>query len=225
MRSAPSLGSLVLSLIAFAAALPATPHGAPVADRRLVAIAPARDDARGVTVYLHGLCGGPWRGCGALRDAATSQGWLLCPTAPGDCAWGGPSWSAPPRARDATLSRALRAAGPADGARVLVGFSQGAFTALDIARRSPGRWSALALIGADVRVDASALRRAGVRRVLLAAGRFDGASRAMRATAARLAGEGFDARFLSLGDVGHTPSAHPASAGWYEPLAWLHGAR
>lgn len=218
VRARPSIGTLLLSCLAFAALAPATPRAA----RPLIVVPPQRPDASGVTLYLHGLCGFPHRGCAALRDAAGAQGWLLGPTAPADLPGCGPSWSAAPRLRDATLARALHHAPDAQGSRVLVGFSQGAFTAVDLLRATPGRWTAVALVGAQVRVDARAIRRAGVRRVALAAGRYDQAARSMRATAEALRRDGVDARFVSLGEVGHTPASRGVGPVWRELLAWLH---
>jgi len=218
VRARPSLGTLLLACLAFAAVAPATPR----APRPLIVVPPQRPDATGVTLYLHGLCGSPHRGCAALRDAASAQGWLLGPTAPADLPGCGPSWSAAPRLRDATLARALHHAHDAPGARVLVGFSQGAYTAVSLLRATPGRWTAVALVGAEVRLDARTIRRAGVRRVALAAGRYDQAARAMRETAAALRRDGVDARFVSLGEVGHTPASRGVGPVWRALLGWLH---
>ncbi|MFO0624888.1 MAG: hypothetical protein U0325_04670 [Polyangiales bacterium] len=208
----------MITCLAFAAAAPATPR----APRPLIVVPPQRADATGVTLYLHGLCGSPHRGCAALRDAAGAHGWLLGPTAPADLPGCGPSWSASPRQRGATLAGALQHARDAPGARVLVGFSQGAFTAVSVLRATTARWTAVALVGADVHLDARTVRRAGVLRVALAAGRYDPAARSMRETAAALRREGVDARFVSLGDVGHTPASRGVGPVWRDVLGWLH---
>jgi hypothetical protein len=60
--------------------------------------------------------------------------------------------------------------------------------------------------------------------VALAAGRYDQAARSMRATAEALRREGVDARFVSLGEVGHTPASRGVGPVWRELLAWLHAA-
>jgi predicted esterase len=85
----------------------------------------------------------------------------------------------------------------------LVGFSQGAFLALDLATHHQGPWSNLILIGASVEPDPRALANAGIRRVLLASGDYDGAKGAMRTAAARLSEAGIESTWKSLGPVGH----------------------
>ncbi len=70
----------------------------------------------------------------------------------------------------------------------------------------------------------ASLERLGVRRVVLAAGRYDATRRALEATARRLVAEGFAARFVDLGAVGHTYVPSRAVPGWGEALGWLEDA-
>ena len=86
----------------------------------------------------------------------------------------------------------------------LMGFSQGAYAAFSIARSDPGQWSRLLLIAAKGYPNARRLRRHGVERVLFAAGDYDMTHAAMSSAARSLARNGFPARFMSLGKVGHT---------------------
>ena len=77
---------------------------------------------------------------------------------------------------DADLERAIAvidAEYPGEVGRegaVLTGFSLGAYAAVQIARKHPGRWPYLVLNEADVALDAAQLRAAGVRAVALLAG-------------------------------------------------------
>lgn len=185
---------------------------------------------RPVTVYLHGLCGGPENGCPRFRDGVTERSWLLCPRAPARCGPGA-SWGAPNAARLASIARITSAAerlapGGVDRSTpgVLIAFSQGAYVAGDILRASRGRWRGVAFIAADVHLTREGLERAGVRRVVLAAGRRDMTRRALEATASRLAAEGFPVRFVDLGAVGHTYVPTRSSEGWGDALSWLWGA-
>jgi poly(3-hydroxybutyrate) depolymerase len=169
---------------------------------------------RPLVVYLHGRCGLARNGCGYFRAGAEALGWLVCPQANAECAGGGSSWGGPFDERSAHVHRAVAGVTAdfpgridIDAPGVLVGFSQGAWLAIDLAIREPGRWTGLFLIGADVDPKPSDLRVAGVRRVVLAAGRNDGAYPAMAAEAHRLVASGIDARFTSLGLVGHTYAA------------------
>ena len=67
-----------------------------------------------------------------------------------------------------------------------------------------GSYRGLVLIAADVAPDRALLEGAGVSRVVLAAGELDASFAPLRNAAARLAQEGFDVRFVSLGKIGHT---------------------
>jgi acetyl esterase/lipase len=185
--------------------------------------------ARPVAVYLHGLCGGPARGCGYFRRAVGARSWLLCPSAPRRCG-GGASWQGPLRARVAAVQRvvdaaAARSPGAIDrGAPgVLIGFSQGAYEAWWQARSRPGRWRGAAFIGAYVHLRRAELEAAGLRRVVLAAGRRDGSRATLAATAERLRAEGFPVRFVDLGAAGHDYVSGAGGDGWRDALAWLAG--
>lgn len=86
---------------------------------------------------------------------------------------------------------------------MLIGFSQGAYEAWSQARARPGRWRGAAFIGAYVHLRRAELEAAGLRRVVLAVGRYDGSRATMRATAESLRAEGFPVRFVDLGARGH----------------------
>lgn len=189
-------------------------------------------EPRPVTVYLHGLWGDPQPGCAYFRHHVAERSWLVCPTAPGFCAGGGASWVGSTALRVAAVDRAravagLRAPGTVDRSApgVLIGFSQGAYEAWRQARARPGRWRAVAFIGAYIRVRRAQLEAAGVRRAVFAAGRYDETWRTLRETAQRLRDEGYDARFVDLGARGHGFAARPeARAEWREALHWLEAA-
>jgi predicted esterase len=159
-------------------------------------------------VYLHGVHGRPENGCPWLRDGASELGWLVCPRAnerlPNDTF----SWSGSVAQQRAVVARAERAAvaegadGDADG--VLVGFSQGAFVALDLTARRLGQVRGLVLIGADVSPSRAMLEASGVNRIVLAAGDLDASSAPMKRAAEHLRREGVDVRFVSLGRIGHS---------------------
>ncbi len=91
---------------------------------------------------------------------------------------------------------------------VLVGYSNGAYalSALvhELAQRPETAMDlkGIVLFGADVHPNAADLHALGVR-VGFTAGDGDGSAAPMRATAASLQKENIDARFVSLGHVGH----------------------
>ncbi len=204
-------------------------HAAPLPDYvvRPIDGAPGR---RPVALYLHGLCGDPGNGCGYFRAGVIERAWLVCPSAPVACPGHGATWATSGGSQRATLTRAL-----ADLARrepsgvdlgapgVLIGFSQGAYVARDLLRAWRGRFTGVAFIGAYVAPTRAELEAAGVRRVVLAAGRRDGTHAALVTAAQRLEREGFPVRFLDLGPVGHTYAPAPGTPGWRDALAWLGG--
>ena len=159
-------------------------------------------------VYLHGIHGLPQNGCPWLRSGASELGWLVCPAANTQLSNGTFSWGGTVAAQREVVARAERAAQESgadpDAANVLVGFSQGAYVALDLVHAHLGRVRGLVLIGADVAPSRAMLEAAGVSRIVLAAGDLDGASAPMKRAAARLVREGMDARFVSLGPIGHS---------------------
>lgn len=205
-----------------------------VTGRRTRAVAyPAQSSAekKAPVVYLHGICGAPDRGCDAFAAEATRFGPFVCPEANTRCT-GGHSWGGAAMAKLDSVDRAMElVADQTDGALdvgragILVGFSQGAYAAQELVVARPGRFRGLYLVGADLTVEPKRLLRAGVTRVVLAAGRYDGTHESMRKAAARFEGTTIEARFVDLGPVGHTydPSADRVDA-VHEAWTWLDAA-
>jgi predicted esterase len=192
-----------------------------------IARAPLRTDApRPPVVYLHGMWASPEDSCSFFEKAAEPHGALVCPR--GNAPLGaGFMWSGGYRNIRPRLDAALDAAealapGALDRSQggTLVGFSNGAFVAVQVALAEPGRWSGLVLMSADVALDANQLRGAGVKRVVLAAGDWDGTRGSLQASAQRLKASGLDARYLSLGPVGHS-FARDMDARMLEAISWV----
>lgn len=193
-----------------------------------VIIYPARaPGARQLTVALHGMCGHPANLCRHFAAHVTADSHLICPQASRRCPGGGASWPASGFAEQ--IERAVGRAEAELGARVdeargrtLIGYSLGAFRALEIAHRAGGTYPRLMLIGAKIYPNPRLLRQSGVERLLLSAGARDLMHDHMRNETQRLARAGFRARFLGLGPVGHffTPSFADYLP---EALRWLHG--
>lgn len=192
---------------------------------------PPRDavaSARPVTVMLHGMCGHPQSACAPFVDVSTTRGWLVCPRGEDPCG-GGTRW----RLRgpdDAQLVEAsVRAtarehSGQVDASapRVIVGFSLGGIAAVQIAQGSSGSYDGLVVIASQVHPDAGLLEKAGVKRVVLAAGDLDMTSAPLQDDARKLAAHGLPTRFVSLGHFGH---GYPSDmeARMHEPMQWVGG--
>jgi pimeloyl-ACP methyl ester carboxylesterase len=174
---------------------------------------PAPDHARATFVYLHGVCGLTVNGCGHFAGA---PGWLACPQANRECSNGGSAWGGSVDEKIRVIDDALdatRARWPASAGSpvVLVGFSQGAYVAMDVASAQPGRFAGLLLLGADTGHGIDRLRASRVGRVALACGAYDMMFGTMRGTPRALASAGVVAEFASLGNVGHTYVAEGGS--------------
>lgn len=186
---------------------------------------------RAPIVYLHGMWATPEDSCPLLAHAATARGFLVCPRGNSPSPGEGRMWTgtyatiAPSvHAALATASALSPGALSPTASGTLVGYSNGAYFAAEIATHEPGRWTGLVLLSMRLDLDASKLRAAGVRRVVLAAGDKDGARDAMRAQAEHMNAEGLPTRFVSLGDVGHELPVPPGIDGMLaEALAWVGG--
>jgi hypothetical protein len=163
---------------------------------------------------LHGLCNPPGYACGYWTGAASARGFLVCPEGNSTCGPGGPpTWDEGFDAMDRDLERAIDDVSglyPNEVDRrgsVLTGFSRGAYAAPFIASRHPGRWPYLVLVEADVPLDATTLRRAGVKAVALLAGEWGSQIGGERATVEKLRAQGFPAKFWTMSKAGHYYSA------------------
>lgn len=176
---------------------PVTLHGA----HGPVLAYPGAVDAPAV-VYLHGIHGRAENGCPWMRSGSPRTGWLLCPEPD---VKDGPGWSWTGRAGDdARVVESALGATRSRAPAIAVGFSQGAYVALDLASADRARFRALVLVGADVDPDARMLAARGVRRIVLGATRTEPWRAALERRAAILRRDGLAARFVDLGRVGHT---------------------
>lgn len=151
---------------------------------------------------LHGMCLSAEENCSFVGAIAEGRAILVCPEGNATCGDRSASWDGLPKVRAAYVHAGVAAAQSAldedtDPLRgdVLFGSSRGAFVARDVIYEgTQGRWAGVVLVGAAIVLDPDKVRRAGVRRVLLAAPDFDGAAPTMRRAQAVLCGAGLPAR-------------------------------
>lgn len=199
--------------------------GAPTKLRRAYYYAPESKSPSTLYVYLHGICGRAENGCAAFAGIAPSS-WLLCPRAPVACG-ASDSWSDGATARRVVSSAAteLQQAEPAirrstrgNGA---IAFSQGGYVFQDMVRSGANDFDRALILGAEVGLGAAELRKAGVKRAAFGAGKYDGTFAALQRTVKRLVAEGYPARFVDLGSVGHTYVPEPGNDALETALRWL----
>jgi predicted esterase len=192
----------------------------------------APEGPRPVVMYLHGMWASPEDSCPPIEAAAAPRGFFVCPRGNAPLGAGntftGSYATIRPRLDAARAAAEQLAPGRvARNGGVLMGFSSGAYFAVQTALGEPGRWRGLVLMAMDLQLDAAALRRAGIERVVLAAGDLDGARATMKSQADALAAAGLEARFVSLGPVGHHFAVDMADR-MTDALAWVlreQGAR
>lgn len=183
----------------------------------------AGEGPRRITVVLHGMCGHAENICRIFASQATAVEHLICPRATARCEGGGASWAQVGFA--ATIERAVERAKTQLGDRVdesqgrtLIGYSLGAFRALEIAQHAAGKYPRVMLVGARINPSFRLLRDSGVERLLLSAGAWDMTYAHMQRESARLSRAGLTTRFVGLGPAGH--ALLPSFGQEYLPEAW-----
>jgi predicted esterase len=178
---------------------------------------------------MHGMWSSPEEQCALFERSATSFGFLVCPrgNAPnGDGRmWTGTYATVAPSVHAALDGAAASAPGKLDRAApgTLVGYSNGAYFAAEVAQAEKGKWTGLLLLSMRLDLDPARLRAAGVRRVVLAAADKDPTRDGLKSLAEKLDAAGVTARFVSLGPGAHELPAD-LDARVCEPLAWLREA-
>jgi hypothetical protein len=189
-----------------------------------------------LVVFLHATCMQPASVCDWFGEAGHGASWLVCPAGNSTCA-GEPDWNGPGPAKATHLAAAIDAVrgeiGPFvdDSRGVLIGWSRGAFAARDIlmaARKDPehaplaGRFRGLVLLAASVSPEPALLQASGITRVVMAAGDLDGSRPTMTAAVAMLTRNQIEARYVSLGRIGHQ-WPEDFDARMRESIAWAAG--
>ena len=187
---------------------------------------------RPVLVYLHGRGGHPESDCRRWAPVARRYGWLVCPSGPvpyGDGrAWDN-NW---PSAHHATMA-AINALRDKYGRRVqlwgntLIGFSEGAYAAMNVGVREPrtfNRWLILAANskywgGPGLEALGSAKNR--VRRVYLITGEHDGVIEGTHQVEAWLQKAGVPTRVKTPDNMGHEVPLEKKTEMYRSALAWL----
>ena len=187
-------------------------------------------EARPPLVFLHGMWSSPEDACATFEPAASPFGFLVCPRGNAPLRegnfegkmWSGTYASVAPNVHAALDAAAALSPGKLDrsGGGTLMGYSNGAYFAAEVALHEPGRWTGLVLLSMHLELDAARLRAAGIRRVVLAGGDKDMASPSMRKLADALDADGMPARFVSLGPTGHE-LPRDLDTRMVEPVAWV----
>ncbi len=193
---------------------------------------PGRHGMRPILIYLHGRGGRPDKDCQRWAPVARRLGWLVCPSGPspyGDGrAWDN-NW---PSAHTATMA-AIQVLRKKYGRRVqlygntLIGFSEGAYAAMNVGVREPhvfNRWLILAASDhywGGPGLEALQTAKERVRRVFLITGEHDGVIDNTHQVEDWLGRAGVDTRVVTPGDMGHELALDRKPELYHSALAWL----
>ncbi len=188
-----------------------------------------------VIMYLHGRGGRPAEDCRKWARVATQFGWVVCPSGSGVNDAGGRTWTNgtadAQRVIDATLT-ALRDKYKGKLQRrgnVLVGFSEGAWVAMNVGLKDQRTWSRWLILGAsdaywgDVS-EALAKDKRKVERVYLLTGENDGVARNTVRVGETLKKVKVPVRVKLVAGMGHEVPSDRMISTYRRPLAWLVNA-
>jgi pimeloyl-ACP methyl ester carboxylesterase len=171
-------------------------------------------------VFLHGMCGHGLGYAQSFQFTAARRGKLIAPQGDKPCHGPWASWTNDLEALDARIVDTFRRLGHADPIDdiVLIGYSQGAMRAEDLARRWPQRYTRLVLI-ASPRV-ASPRGLDLVRSTVMMAGERDRQD-LMKQSAKALVRARIPSTFMVLPDATHGAMGSSPEKTMAEALDWL----
>src|SRR5450432_2260513 len=193
---------------------------------------PGRHGMRPILIYLHGRGGHPEKDCQRWAPVARRLGWLVCPSGPspyGDGrAWDN-NW---PSAHTATMA-AIQVLREKYGRRVqlygntLIGFSEGAYAAMNVGVREPHVFNRWLILAATDRywggpgLEALQTAKERVRRVFLITGEHDGVIDGTHQVEDWLGRAGVDTRVVTPDDMGHELALDRKPELYHQALSWL----
>jgi LysM repeat protein/pimeloyl-ACP methyl ester carboxylesterase len=193
---------------------------------------PGRNSLKPVIVYLHGRGGQPDADCRRWAPLVRRLGWLACPAGPtahnAGRAWNN-NWAAAHNLTMATIA-GLR---EEYGRRIqlwgntLVGFSEGAYAAMNVGVREPRTFNRWLILAANSTywggpgLDALQTARERVRRVYLITGEHDEVVDGTRQVETWLRRAGVTTRVATPSDMGHEVLLERKPFLYSEALRWL----
>jgi len=194
-----------------------------------------KPQARGqkpVIMYLHGRGGNPAEDCRKWARVATPFGWVVCPSGSGTHENGGRTWANgtvdAQRIIDATL-KALREKYKSKvqlRGNVLIGFSEGAWVAMNVGLKDQRTWSRWLILGAsdaywgDV-TEALDKAKRKVQRVYLLTGENDGVAQNTVRVGDTLKKVKVPVKVKLVPGMGHEVPSDRMVSTYRRPLAWL----
>ncbi len=196
---------------------------------------PRAKGPRPILMYLHGRGGNPAEDCRKWAKVGRQFGWVVCPSGPGDSGNGGRTWGSfdAEKVIDGTVA-ALRAKYKGRVQRhgnVLIGFSEGAFVAMQVGLKDQSTWTKWLILGAsdqywqqDV-TEALDVEKRKVRRVYLLTGENDGVAQNTVKVGDTLKKNKVPVKVKLVPGMGHEVPSDRMVSTYRRPLAWLVAAK
>lgn len=193
---------------------------------------PGRRSMRPVLVYLHGRGGHPADDCRRWAPVARRIGWLVCPSGPGALG-DGRGWNNNWVTAQQAAMNAVKALRDRYGRRVqlwgntLIGFSEGAYAAMNVGVREPRTFNRWLILAADAKywggpgLTALHDNRGSVRRVYLITGEQDEVVEGTRTTQDWLEKIGINTHVTIPKGVGHEVALQRKPGLYRAALMWL----
>jgi predicted esterase len=192
---------------------------------------------RPVIMYLHGRGANPEEDCRKWAKVARRFGWVVCPSGPGVSDTGGRTWSNGAVDAQREIEAAVEALRAKYHGRVqrrsnvLVGFSEGAFVAMNVGLKDQSTWSKWLILGASDAYwngdaeEALDRDKRHVRRVYLLTGENDGVAEKTKRVGDELKKMKVPSKVRLVPGMGHEVPGDRMISTYRRPLAWLVAAK
>jgi predicted esterase len=196
---------------------------------------PSKGTGKRVILWLHGRGAHVADDCAKWAPVARRLGWLLCPQGDEDRGGGARGWANNAELGRENVAKALAALRKKSknaiepGKHVLIGFSEGAFVAMQLGVHEAPTWSRWLILAANDGywlgdgVQRLREQRRHLRRVVLLTGASDEVVAETRRTFAILEHEKVTAKLVVPADLGHEVPGSRMGALYTYPLRWLLG--
>lgn len=186
-----------------------------------------------VIMYLHGRGGHPATDCQRWATVARRIGWVICPSGQEDRGGGARGWDNNWPVAERVVMGALAALRKKYGHRVqlygntLVGFSEGAYVAMNVGVREPRTFNRWLILAADsdywggAGLEALQKSHRSVRRVYLITGEQDGVIDGTGQVRKWLENAGVAVHASTPADMGHELALEKKSGMYRAALVWL----
>ena len=195
-------------------------------------IGPGRLGLRPLIIYMHGRGGNPRRDCQRWAPVARRLGWLVCPSGPG-ARGDGRGWNNNWAVGQRTALAVVRGFRKQFGRRVqlygntLIGFSEGAYVAMNVGVREPRTFNRLLILAGKTAywggpgLEALARAKRRLRRVYLITGEQDGVIDGTNALRQILKKHRVPTRISTPTGLGHELALERKRSMYRAALVWL----